>query len=256
MNTPRTDAIVDMADRPEGVRHADVAVAFELHSRAVSSYLSRLTVCGRLIRVDVDGQRIRWFKRPEHAAAWDASAPKRSPLRDRIMALLAEAGAAGICAGNVKVQLRTGTAASNRELEALAAEKKAFRAKRAGFGYRYFATRRLRDKWNMNVRNEINHTTMFRKTSGPVLVAVGQKIKSLATNSQGPAISLPGSLGAPKVSVPRPGYVPKPVVHTVCPNWTHDPRIQCAPGEAPFGAGFFAVGIGKDVDTGRAWGRA
>jgi hypothetical protein len=36
-------------------------------------------------------------------------------------------------------------------------------------------------------------------------------------------------------------------------GYTHDPRFQCAPGEQPFGAGFSAVGIGRDVDTGRAW---
>lgn len=231
MKTPRTDAIEQMADRPEGLLHSAVASAFNLNHRATASYLSRLTVAGRLIRVEVDGQRIRWFKQPEHAAAWEASAPKRTPLRDRVLALLAEAGAAGICASTVKVTLHTGTAAANRELDALVAEKKAFRAKRAGFGYRYFSTRRLRDSWNLNVRNVDNHTTMFHKGRGPVLAAVDQKIKSTAPNGQGPAINLPGSLKAPTVSAPRPGYVAKPVAHTICPNWTHDPRYQVGPGE-------------------------
>ena len=35
---------------------------------------------------------------------------------------------------------------------------------------------------------------------------------------------------------------------------THDARYQCAPGEQPYGAGFAAVGVGRDVDTGRTWG--
>ena len=34
---------------------------------------------------------------------------------------------------------------------------------------------------------------------------------------------------------------------------THDSRYQCAPGERPAGAGFAAVGIGRDSITGMAW---
>jgi hypothetical protein len=34
---------------------------------------------------------------------------------------------------------------------------------------------------------------------------------------------------------------------------THDSRYQCAPGERPAGAGFAAVGIGRDSTTGMAW---
>lgn len=37
------------------------------------------------------------------------------------------------------------------------------------------------------------------------------------------------------------------------PSWTHDPRVQCAPNEQPYGAGFAAAGPGRDVTTGRAW---
>lgn len=37
------------------------------------------------------------------------------------------------------------------------------------------------------------------------------------------------------------------------PSWTHDPRVQCGPNEQPFGAGFAAIGIGRSVETGRAW---
>ena len=37
------------------------------------------------------------------------------------------------------------------------------------------------------------------------------------------------------------------------PSWTHDPRVQCGPGEQPYGAGFAAAGPGRDVTTGRAW---
>lgn len=40
---------------------------------------------------------------------------------------------------------------------------------------------------------------------------------------------------------------------TRCPGFTHDPRYQVAPGERVFGAGFAAVGIGRDITTGQPW---
>lgn len=40
---------------------------------------------------------------------------------------------------------------------------------------------------------------------------------------------------------------------TICPSATHDRRWQLPPGQTPFGAGFAAVGIGRDIDTGRQW---
>jgi hypothetical protein len=42
---------------------------------------------------------------------------------------------------------------------------------------------------------------------------------------------------------------------TACPCVTYDPRYQFAPGEKTFGAGFAAVGLGRDVDTGKPWGK-
>lgn len=43
------------------------------------------------------------------------------------------------------------------------------------------------------------------------------------------------------------------VKFTRCPSTPYDPRYQFAPGAVTFGAGFAAVGIGRDVDTGREW---
>ena len=39
------------------------------------------------------------------------------------------------------------------------------------------------------------------------------------------------------------------------PSYTHDSRIQCAPGAQPFGAGFAAAGPGVDIETGKGWGK-
>jgi len=52
-----------------------------------------------------------------------------------------------------------------------------------------------------------------------------------------------------------PPVVPAHVAVDRRPTVTHDPRYQCAPGERPYGAGFAAAGIGRDVTTGQPWGR-
>lgn len=48
---------------------------------------------------------------------------------------------------------------------------------------------------------------------------------------------------------------PPDVQVEVGPAFTHDHRVQCAPNEQPFGAGFAAAGPGIDITTGRGWGR-
>jgi DNA-binding MarR family transcriptional regulator len=48
--------------------------------------------------------------------------------------------------------------------------------------------------------------------------------------------------------------IPPGVRVTICPSPAVDHRYQVAPGDRPFGAGFSACGIGRDVATGRAWG--
>lgn len=45
-------------------------------------------------------------------------------------------------------------------------------------------------------------------------------------------------------------------IHTLCPSpAVGDVRYQIDPAERPFGAGFGAVGIGRDVMTGKGWGQ-
>jgi hypothetical protein len=43
------------------------------------------------------------------------------------------------------------------------------------------------------------------------------------------------------------------VVVSACKGFTHDPRYQVEPGAKVYGAGFAAVGPGRDVDTGKGW---
>ena len=42
-------------------------------------------------------------------------------------------------------------------------------------------------------------------------------------------------------------------VSAACKGFTHDPRYQVEPGAKVYGAGFAAVGPGRDVDTGKGW---
>ena len=72
------------------------------------------------------------------------------------------------------------------------------------------------------------------------------------TTKRGQAIALPGSHALPTTTTPKAAPKRKPKV-TRGPDWTHDPRYQCAPGEQPFGAGFAAAGPGRDITTGDAW---
>lgn len=66
---------------------------------------------------------------------------------------------------------------------------------------------------------------------------------------------------APVTLAPATDTRDTPVIHPADvqvqrgPGWLHDPRYQCAPGERPYGAGFAAAGVGRDVVTGAAWGQ-
>ena len=68
--------------------------------------------------------------------------------------------------------------------------------------------------------------------------------------------SAPVHVPRPASQVDQPAVTPAGLVPQRAAAPTHDTRYQCAPGEQPYGAGFAAVGIGRDVDTGRTWGQA
>ncbi len=69
------------------------------------------------------------------------------------------------------------------------------------------------------------------------------------------------SVHAPVTLAPSADTRDTPVTHPAHvrvqrgPGELYDPRYQCAPGERPYGAGFAAAGIGRDVTTGQQWGQ-
>lgn len=110
---------------------------------------------------------------------------------------------------------------------------------------RYFRTQELADAWD-------------KANPDPRVLAQQAKQrakleKAVPVKKYWP-LTLPGT--PKRVETPTgPRIVfPDDVKVTKCPDYTHNHRFQCAPGEQPFGAGFSAVGIGRNVDTGRAWG--
>jgi hypothetical protein len=85
------------------------------------------------------------------------------------------------------------------------------------------------------------HWQTTAQPSGPSLTDIGAPLRSLAPLPGSPTAPLPGSRKHTHRS------------NTAAEASSHDPRVQCAPGEAPFGAGFAAVGLGRDITTGRRW---
>lgn len=75
---------------------------------------------------------------------------------------------------------------------------------------------------------------------------------------QPPSLANSGNLTFSQRRVPKPQtsaevVIPAGVAITRGPSWTHDPRYSVAPGAQVYGAGFAAAGIGRSVETGRAW---
>ena len=93
--------------------------------------------------------------------------------------------------------------------------------------------------------------------NGPALTDIGAPLRSLARAPGSPTAPLPGSRTMVHRSNTRAEDAEdaaQPAVRvTRCPSYSHDPRVQCAPGHVPFGAGFAAVGLGRNIDTGEAW---
>jgi hypothetical protein len=86
---------------------------------------------------------------------------------------------------------------------------------------------------------------------GPAAWRPARKAPPAAT-----VVPLPGV--PPTVHIPLAQPASEPVIPPGlevrrCPAPTFDPRYQIDPASRPFGAGFSACGIGRDVTTGKAW---
>ena len=142
-------------------------------------------------------------------------------------------------------------------------------AKVAGRKLQYFTSRQTVLEYSLTARSSDSNLMPRRDTPpapAPKLHAIGARLKSLAQQPGlgQPALRLPGSdprradyVGT-VIAEPRGRRLVgdadySRAVITVCPPVTHDPRYQVDPASRPFGAGFAAVGIGRDVQTRGAW---
>ena len=138
-------------------------------------------------------------------------------------------------------------------------------AKVAGRKIQYFASRQTALEYSLTARSRDSNLMLRCDTPGPSpapkLHAIGARVKSVA---QQPGLGQP-PLRLPGSDPSRAGYggtvIAEPLgrklvaVVTTRPPVTHDPRYQVDPESSPFGAGFSAVGIGRDVQTGRKFSK-
>ncbi|MGL4573944.1 MAG: hypothetical protein ACRCV9_04055 [Burkholderiaceae bacterium] len=91
-----------------------------------------------------------------------------------------------------------------------------------------------------------------RKTIGKPLKDLSAWPKRLHASTLKFNHAIKGEAAAKKLGPAKKKSKREPIVH-VLPSVRHDPRYQCAEGERVYGAGFAAVGVGRNVETGRPW---
>jgi hypothetical protein len=144
---------------------------------------------------------------------------------------------------------------------------------------RYFGTPEQAQAWqqaNTHVGEGLEAKGAVVKAGGPVLLDVQKPLRSRARQ---PGVMAPEILASRKAVIQaernrvvpakpsRPAgvvlgapvaptgaaVVPAHVVPSVGRAAGYDPRYQVNPADRPFGAGFSAVGVGRDVQNGEAW---
>ena len=178
--------------------------------------------------------------------------------RDSVLALMRAMAAGPEGLTNAALALRLDIAQTNIPGRINQAQRNGhlFRAERKGYPLHWFDTAERAAAWAampplhkpalVAIPTGCAHTVMAKK-KGPAALT------SYAAHPTKPATPAPVTIAdAPLVS----GEVTVPASVVVAKGLSagYDPRIQCAPGERPYGAGFAAVGIGRSVTTGQGWG--
>lgn len=151
--------------------------------------------------------------------------------------LVIERGRLGITNALVRAEVPgRGTIAVGTALAKMARAGTLTAAKSAGHLVHWFASPELAQRWQASV-------ALLPKPAPPL------RPPAPVARARPAPVHVP----RPASRVDQPATIPSGLAPLRAVGLTHDPRYQCAPGERPFGAGFAAVGIGRDVDTGRAW---
>lgn len=191
-----------------------------------------------------------------------------STTRDKILELAGQPG--GASSNEFQSALGLSPCQVQSHCTALRNQDRLHPAKAAGRKIQYFASRKTALAYALAARSRDSNLMPRRDTPGPkpapTLHDIGVRLKSL---SQQPGLGQP-PLRLPGSDPSRAGYVGTVIaeprgrrlvgdadysraVVTICPPVTHDPRYEVDPASRPFGAGFAAVGLGRDVQTGRVW---
>ena len=118
----------------------------------------------------------------------------------------------------------------------------------------WFATEADRENW----REAHPEFGRCKVTNGPMAASLTRQRRKMLTavkNRQREGVPAGVHIAKMPLSM-QTATNPNGVLVQVIPSPTHDARYQCAPGEQPYGAGFAAVRIGRDLQTGEGWAQA
>ena len=214
------DAILKLCARPEGATNSDIRTATGSRSDSVRAQLAREILLGTIRRGAADnGSRLRFYASAEAAEA-------------HIQAVHAE---------------------RQQELQRIAAERAAQikdladrRAAQAAKAAKVAASRAASNAW-------AGGKTTTHQGARPPMLPGSDRFRDPAAKKPGPPDLMRYTAGASKLAAPISGDVDTSRARITVAPVPLPYRHSVDPASMPFGAGFAAAGIGRSVETGRAW---
>lgn len=178
-------------------------------------------------------------------------------LRDVVRRLVVERGHLGVTNALLRHEARCLGGMASSALAAMTRTGEIHAAKVPGEITHWFASAELAARWRSRPRSTLQTPT--QPSQQPRQRMAGAPRMQQPTDAQNVSVV---RRGQPVVRIaPAPDTTDMPAQRSatvpvqILPSATHDDRYQCAPGARPYGAGFAAAGVGRDVVTGRAWGQ-
>lgn len=178
-------------------------------------------------------------------------------LRDVVRRLVVERGHLGVTNPLVRHEARCLGGMASSALAAMTRTGEIHAAKVPGEITHWFASAELAARWRSRPRSTLQTPT--QPSQQPRQRMAGAPRMQQPTDAQNVSVV---RRGQPVVRIaPAPDTTDMPAQRSatvpvqILASATHDDRYQCAPGARPYGAGFAAAGVGRDVTTGQAWGQ-
>jgi hypothetical protein len=179
-------------------------------------------------------------------------------LRDVVRRLVVERGHLGVTNPLVRHEARCLGSIASSALAALTRMGEIHAAKVPGELTHWFASAELAARWRSRPRPALHTPTQpsqqprQRMAGAPPMQQPTDAQNLSMVRRQQPGVTIWPGPDTTDTPANRPAHVPV----QRGPGELYDPRYQCAPGARPFGAGFAAAGVGRDVVTGAAWAQA